>query len=202
MLQRLRTAFHGQLATVGQSLETAVPLQGQVQAALAVKAVISKGFRTAPNASKASHGFSWAACDGRSKLGDSCATPEASTGSFGRQSCHFSRDSGLPRQRFKGFARLFMGSVATVGQSLETAVPLQGQVQAALAVKAVISKGSRPAPPMLQRLRRAFHGQLATVGQSLETAVTIQGEVLAPLINASAFGQRLFFLAFFASAPV
>ena len=89
-LQRPRRAFHGQLATVGQSLETAVPLQGQVQAALAVKAVISKGFRTAPPMlQRASQGFSWAACDRRSKLGDSCATPGASTGSFGRQSCHF-----------------------------------------------------------------------------------------------------------------
>ena len=111
-IQRPRTAFHGQRATVGQSLETAVPLQGQVQAALAVKAVIFQGIQDCPaNASKASQGFSWAACDRRSKLGDSCATPGASTGSFGRQSCHFSRDSGLPRQRFKGFARLFMGSL-------------------------------------------------------------------------------------------
>ena len=140
-IQRPRRAFHGQLATVGQSLETAAPLQGQVQAALAVKAVIFQGIQDCPanafkasqgfswaacdrrsklgdscatpvqgqvqaalavtavifqgiqdcpaNASKASQGFSWAACDRRSKLGDSCATPGASTGSFGRQSCHF-----------------------------------------------------------------------------------------------------------------
>ena len=89
-LQRFRRAFHGQRATVGQSLETAVPLQGQVQAALAVKAVIFQGIQDCPaNAPKASQGFSWAACDHRSKLGDSCANPGASTGSFGRQSCHF-----------------------------------------------------------------------------------------------------------------
>ena len=85
-----RTAFHGQLATLGQSLDTAVTLQGQVQAVLAAKAVTSKGSRTAlPTLQSAPHSFSWAACDFRSKLGDSCDTPGASTGSFGRQSCHF-----------------------------------------------------------------------------------------------------------------
>ena len=85
-----RTAFHGQLATLGQSLETAVTRQGQVQAVLAAKAVTSKGSRTAlPMLQSAAHSFSWAACDFRSKLGDSCDTPGASTGSFGRKSCHF-----------------------------------------------------------------------------------------------------------------
>ena len=77
-----RTAFHGQLVTLGQSLETAVTLQGQVQAVLAAKAVTSKGSRTAlPTLQRAPHSFSWAACDFRSKLGDSCDTPGASTGS-------------------------------------------------------------------------------------------------------------------------
>ena len=89
-LQRPRTAFHGQLATLGQSLDTAVTLQGQVQAVLAAKAVTSKGSRTAlPTLQRAPHSFSLAACDFRSKLGDSCDTPGASTGSFGRKSCHF-----------------------------------------------------------------------------------------------------------------
>ena len=64
--------------------------QGQVQAVLAAKAVTSKGSRTAlPMLQSAAHSFSWAACDFRSKLGDSCDTPGASTGSFGRKSCHF-----------------------------------------------------------------------------------------------------------------
>ena len=65
-------------------------LQGQVvQAVLAAEAVISKGSRTAlPTLQRAPHSFSWAACDFRSKLGDSCDTPRASTGSFGRKSCH------------------------------------------------------------------------------------------------------------------
>ena len=90
MLQRPRTAFHGQLATLGQSLDTAVTLQGQVQAVLAAKAVTSKGSRTAlPTLQSAPHSFSWAACDFRSKLGDSCDTPGASTGSWVRQSCPF-----------------------------------------------------------------------------------------------------------------
>ena len=85
-----RTALHGQLATLGQSLDTAVTLQGQVQAVLAAEAVISKGSRTAlPTLQRAPHRFSWAACDFRSKLGHSCDTPGASTGSFRRQSCHF-----------------------------------------------------------------------------------------------------------------
>ena len=85
-----RSAFDGQLATLGQSLETAVTRQGQVQAVLAAKAVTSKGSRTAlPMLQSAPHSFSWAACDFRSKLGDSCDTPGASTGSFGRKSCHF-----------------------------------------------------------------------------------------------------------------
>ena len=70
--------------------DTAVTLQGQVQAVLAAKAVTSKGSRTAlPMLQSAPHSFSWAACDFRSKLGDSCDTPGASTGSFGRKSCHF-----------------------------------------------------------------------------------------------------------------
>ena len=65
-------------------------LQGQVvQAVLAAEAVISKGSRTAlPTLQRAPHSFSWAACDFRSKLGDSCDTPRASTGIFGRKSCH------------------------------------------------------------------------------------------------------------------
>ena len=85
-----RTAFHGQLATLGQSLDTAVTLQGQVQAVLAAKAVTSKGSRTAlATLQRATHSFAWAACDFRSKLGHSCDTPGASTGSFGGQSCHF-----------------------------------------------------------------------------------------------------------------
>ena len=64
--------------------------QGQVQAVLAAEAVISKGSRTAlPTLQSAPHSFSWAACDFGSKLGDSCDTPGASTGSFGRKSCHF-----------------------------------------------------------------------------------------------------------------
>ena len=53
--------------------------QGQVQAVLAAKAVTSKGSRTAlPTLQSAPHSFSWAACDFRSKLGDSCDTPGAS----------------------------------------------------------------------------------------------------------------------------
>ena len=89
-LQRARTAFHGQLATLGQSLDTAVTLQGQVQAVFAAKAVTSKGSRTALRTlQRAPHSFSWAACDFRSKLGDSCDTPGASTGSWVRQSCPF-----------------------------------------------------------------------------------------------------------------
>ena len=86
-----RTALHGQLATLGQSLDTAVTLQGQVQAVLAAKAVTSKGSRTAlPTLQRAPYSFAWAAGDFRSKLGDSCDTPGASsTRSFGRQSCHF-----------------------------------------------------------------------------------------------------------------
>ena len=80
-----RTAFHGQLATLGQSLETAV-----TQAVLAAKAVTSKGSRTAlPTLQRAPRSFSWAACDFGSKLGDSCDTPGASTGSWVRQSCPF-----------------------------------------------------------------------------------------------------------------
>ena len=60
-----------------------------LQAVLAVEAVISKRSRTAlPTLQSAPHSFSWAACDFRSKLGDSCDTPGASTGSFGRKSCH------------------------------------------------------------------------------------------------------------------
>ena len=104
MLQRLRRAFHGQRATVGQSLETAAPLQGQVQAALAVTAVISKGSRTAlPSLQRPRRAFhGQRATVGRSKPGDSCDNPGASTGSFGRR---------LPRQCFKGFAGLFMGSL-------------------------------------------------------------------------------------------
>ena len=117
-----RTAFHGQLATLGQSLDTGVTLHGQVQAVFAAKVVTSKGSRTAlPTLQRAQHSFSWAACavlaakavtskgsrtalatlqraphsfawaagDFRSKLGHSCDTPGASTGSFGGQSCHF-----------------------------------------------------------------------------------------------------------------
>ena len=90
-LQKAPHSFSRQLATLGQSLDTAVTLQGQVvQAVLAAKAVTSKGSRTAlPTLQRAPHSFSWAACDFRSKLGHSCDTPGASTGSFGRQSCHF-----------------------------------------------------------------------------------------------------------------
>ena len=89
-LQKAPHSFSRQLATSGQSLETAVTLQGQVPAVLAAKAVTSKGSRTAlPMLQSAPHSFSWAACDFRSKLGDSCDTPGASTGSFGRKSCHF-----------------------------------------------------------------------------------------------------------------
>ena len=63
---------------------------GQVQAVLAAEAVISKGSKTSlPTLQKAPHSFSWAACAYGSKLGDSCDTPGASTGSFGRKSCHF-----------------------------------------------------------------------------------------------------------------
>ena len=157
-LQRLRRAFHGQLATVGQSLETAVPLQGQVQAALAVKAVISKGSRTAPptlqRLRKAFHGQ-------LATVGQSLETAAPLQGQVQAALAVKGHFSGLPRQCFKGFAGLFMGSA--IGQSLETAAPLQGQVQAALAletasrrksalaVKAVISKGFRTAPPTLQR---------------------------------------------------
>ena len=90
-LQKAPHSFSRQLATLGQSLDTAVTLQGQVvQAVLAAEAVISKGSRTAlPTLQRAPHSFSWAACDFRSKLGHSCDTPRASTGSFRRQSCHF-----------------------------------------------------------------------------------------------------------------
>ena len=89
-LQKAPHSFSRQLATLGQSLETAVTRQGQVQAVLAAKAVTSKGSRTAlPTLQRAPHSFSWAACDFRSKLGHSCDTPGASTGSFRRQSCHF-----------------------------------------------------------------------------------------------------------------
>ena len=89
-LQKAPHSFSRQLATLGQSLDTAVTLQGQVQAVLAAEAVISKGSRTAlPTLQRAPHRFSWAACDFGSKLGDSCDTPGASTGSFRRQSCHF-----------------------------------------------------------------------------------------------------------------
>ena len=59
-------------------------------AVLAAKAVTSKGSRTAlATLQRAQHSFSWAACAYGSKLGDSCDTPGASTGSFGRKSCHF-----------------------------------------------------------------------------------------------------------------
>ena len=89
-LQRAPHSFSRQLATLGQSLETAVTLQGQVQAVLAAKAVTSKGSRTAlPTLQRAPHSFAWAAGDFRSKLGDSCDTPGASTGSWVRQSCPF-----------------------------------------------------------------------------------------------------------------
>ena len=184
-----RTAFHGQLAPMGQSLDTAVTLHGQVQAVLAAKAVPSKGSRTAlPTLQRAQHSFSWAACAYGSKLGHSCDTPRASTGSFRRQSLSLLRDPGLPSQRFKGpstafhgqlaqfwppklsllrdpglpsqpFKRpstAFHGQLAPMGQSLETAVTLQGQVQAVLAAKAVTSKGSRTALPTLQSAPHSF----------------------------------------------
>ena len=92
-LQNAPHSLSRQLATLGQSLDTAVTLQGQVVqavlAAQAAKAVTSKGSRTAlPTLQRAPHSFSWAACDFRSKLGPSCDTPGASI-DFGRKSCHF-----------------------------------------------------------------------------------------------------------------
>ena len=156
---------------MGQSLETAVTLQGQVQAALAAKAVTSKGSRTAlPTLQRAAHSFSWAACDFRSKLGHSCDTPGASIQAVLAAKAVPSKGS---RTAFPTLQR----QLATLGQSLDTAVALQGQVQAVLAAKAVTSKGSRTALPTLQEAPHSFSRQLATLGQSLDTAVTLQGQV-------------------------
>ena len=124
-----RTAFHGQLATLGQSLETAVTLQGQVQAVLAAKAVTSKGSRTAlPTLQRAPHSFSWAACDFRSKLGDSCDTPGASIQAAGSAKAVPSKGSRTALPTLQKAPHSFSRQFATLGQSLDTAVTLQGQV--------------------------------------------------------------------------
>ena len=177
-------SFSRQLATLGQSLDTAVTLQGQVvQAVLAAEAVISKGSRTAlPTLQSAPHSFSWAACDFRSKLGDSCDTPGAKYRQLGPPKLSLLRDPGLPPQPFKGPSTAFHRQLAPMGQSLETAVTLQGQVYRQLCPPK-LSLLRDPGLPS-QRFkgpRTAFHGQLATLGQSLETAVTLQGQVQAVL---------------------
>ena len=130
---------------MGQSLETAVTLQGQVQT-LAAKAVTSKGSRTAlPTLQRATHSFSWAACDFRSKLGPSCDTPGASIQAVLPAKAVPSKGSrtGLPNAS-KGPAQLFHGQLATLGQSLDTAVTLQGQVQAAFKGSGASCQGFKP----------------------------------------------------------
>ena len=90
MLQSAPHSFSWAACVFRSKLGDSCDSQGQVPAVLAAKAVTSKGSRTAlPMLQSAPHSFSWAACDFRSKLGDSCDTPGASTGSFGRKSCHF-----------------------------------------------------------------------------------------------------------------
>ena len=97
--------LHGQVqavfaakAVTSKGSRTALPTLQRAQhsfswaacAVLAAKAVTSKGSRTAlATLQRAPHSFAWAAGDFRSKLGHSCDTPGASTGSFGGQSCHF-----------------------------------------------------------------------------------------------------------------
>ena len=64
---------------------------------------------------------------------------------------------------------------------------LQGQVQAVLAAKAVTSKGSTlgqsldTAVTLQGQVQAAPAKAVATLGQSLETAVTLQGQVQAVL---------------------
>ena len=110
--------------------------------------------------------------------------------SFGRQKLSLLRDPGLPSQPFKGPRTALHGQLATLGQSLDTAVTLQGQVQAVLAAKAVTSKGSRTALPTLQKAPHSFSRQLATLGQSLDTAVTLQGQVVQAALSAKAVTSK------------
>ena len=67
-----------------------------------------------------------------------------------------------------------------MGQSLETAVTLQGQVYRQLCPPKLIFLRDPVLPSQrFKGPRTAFHGQLATLGQSLETAVTLRGQVQA-----------------------
>ena len=69
-----------------------------------------------------------------------------------------------------------------MGQSLETAVTLQGQVYRQLwPPKLSLLRDPGLPSQRFKGPRTAFHGQLATLGQSLETAVTLQGQVQAVL---------------------
>ena len=136
MLQSAPHSFSRQLATLGQSLDTAVTLQGQVQqAVLAAKAVTSKGSRTAiPPRQRAPHSL-------QAVLAAKAVTSKGSR-------------TALPT--LQRAPHSFSRQLATLGQSLDTAVTRQGQVQAVLAAKAVTSKGSRTALPTLQKAPHNF----------------------------------------------
>ena len=121
-------------------------LQGQVQT-LAAKAVTSKGSRTAlPTLQRATRSFSWAACDFRSKLGPSCDTRGASIQAVLAAKAVPSKGSrtAFPTLQRAPPRTAFNGQLATLGQSLDTAVTLQGQVQAAFKGSGASCQGFKP----------------------------------------------------------
>ena len=119
-LQKAPHSFSWAACAYGSKLGDSCDTPGaSIQAALSAKAVISKGSSPAlPTLQRAPHSFSWAACDFRSKLGDSCDTPcKGKYRQFSPPKLSLLRDPGLPSQRSKGPAQLFMGSLRLWGKA-------------------------------------------------------------------------------------
>ena len=118
-----------------------------------------------------------------------------------------SKDQGCPSnrsKRFTGFAGLFMGSLRPYVKAWRQLCHSRNKYRQLWPSKLSIQR-IRAALPTAQNVLQASQGfswaacdRRSKLGDSCDTP----RQVLAALTNASAFGQRLFFLAFFAAAPV